>query len=176
MRGVSESMTGRAAVFQLLPLSLEETPKVSLFGGGFPEALARPRSAPLWFRSYVQTYLERDVRSIAAIRDLSAFRRFLARLAARSGQLLNRSDIAAPLGVSIPTVSDWLSILETTSLVLLVPPYFENFGKRLIKSPKVYFADTGLLCHLLGIEYRAPCSSARPSSARCLRASSPPRS
>lgn len=152
MRGVSESMTGRAAVFQLLPLSLGETPRVSLLNGGYPEVLARPRSAQVWFRSYVQTYLERDVRAVAAIRDLSAFRRFLALLASRSGQILNRSDLAAPLGVSVPTVSDWVSILETTSQILLVPPFFENFGKRLIKSPKVFFADTGLLCHLLGIE------------------------
>lgn len=155
MRGVTESMTGRAAVFQLLPLSIEETPKVSLLKGGFPEVLARPGSAQIWFRSYVQTYLERDVRSIAAIRDLTAFRRFLVLLATRSGQLLNRSDLAAPLGVSVPTVSDWIAILETTSQILLVPPFYENFGKRLIKSPKVYFADTGLLCHLLGIESQA---------------------
>jgi predicted AAA+ superfamily ATPase len=103
----------------------------------------------------VQTYLERDVRSVAAIRDLAAFRRFLALLATRCGQVLNRSDLAAPLGVSVPTLSDWLAILEVTSQILLVPPFFESFGKRLIKSPKVYFADTGLACHLLGIETEA---------------------
>jgi len=150
-----EPLAGRAAVFQLLPFSLEESARVSLLKGGFPEVLARPAAAQIWFRSYVQTYLERDVRSIAAIRDLAAFRRFLALLAARSGQLLNRSDLAAPLGVSVPTVSDWVSILETTSQIVLVPPFYENFGKRLIKSPKIFFADTGLLCHLLGIESQA---------------------
>jgi predicted AAA+ superfamily ATPase len=155
MRGVSESMAGRAAIFHLLPFSLQETPKVSMLRGGFPEVLARPAAAPVWFRSYVQTYLERDVRSVAAIRDLAAFRRFLALLATRCGQVLNRSDLAAPLGVSVPTLSDWLAILEVTSQILLVPPFFESFGKRLIKSPKVYFADTGLACHLLGIETEA---------------------
>ncbi len=152
MRGVSESMAGRAAVFHLLPFSLQETPKVSILGGGFPEALARPRTASLWYRSYVQTYLERDVRAVAAIRDLAAFRRFLALLATRVGRILNRSDLASPLGVSVPTVSEWLAILEVTSQIVLVAPFFENFGKRLVKSPKVYFADTGLACHLLGID------------------------
>jgi hypothetical protein len=155
MRGVTESMAGRAAIFQLLPLSLEETPQVSVFRGGFPEVLARPSAAAIWFRSYVQTYLERDVRAIAAIRDLATFRRFLALLATRCGQVLNRSDLAAPLGVSVPTVSQWLSILETTLQIILVPPFYDNFGKRLIKSPKVHFADSGLLCHLLGIESEA---------------------
>lgn len=152
MRGVSESMAGRAAVLQILPLSTSESAKVSLFRGGFPEALARPSTAGLWFRSYVQTYLERDVRAISAVRDLSTFRRFLALLAARAGQTLNRSALAGPLGVSVPTVTDWLAILETTGLVILVPPYFENFGKRLLKAPKIYFTDSGLACHLLGLE------------------------
>jgi len=141
-----------AATFHLLPLSTVETGKVSPWLGGFPEAVARPSSSRIWFRSYVQTCLERDVRAVSSIRDLSTFRRFLALLASRSGQMLNRTDLAAPLGVSVPTISQWLSILEITGLVLLVPPYFENFGKRLTKSPKVYFADSGLLCHLLGIE------------------------
>lgn len=152
MRGVTESMAGRAAILQLWPFSLQEDPRVSWFKGGFPEALARPRGAALWYQSYIQTYLERDVRGLTAVRDLSTFRRFLSLLASRSGQILNKTDIAAPLGVSVPTVGQWLSILEVTAQVLVVPPYFENFGKRLIKSPKVYLADPGLLCHLLGIE------------------------
>jgi predicted AAA+ superfamily ATPase len=152
MQGVSESMAGRVGVLQLLPFSTRESPKVTLLYGGFPEVLARPRARALWFSSYVQTYLERDVRAVTAIRDLATFRRFLGLVAARTGQMLNRSDIAAPLGVSVPTVSQWLSILEMTGQVLIVPPYFENFGKRLVKSPKVYVADSGLACHLLGIE------------------------
>ena len=152
MRGVSESLAGRAAVLQLWPLSVEESPKVSLVRGGFPEVLARPRSARTWFSSYVQTYLERDVRSVAAIRDLGSFRRFLGLVATRHGRTVNRTDLAAPLGVSVPTVSSWLDILEVTGQILLLPPHFENFGKRLVKSPKLYLADSGLACFLLGIE------------------------
>jgi hypothetical protein len=101
MKGVTESMAGRAAVFNLLPLSLLESPKVSLRKGGFPEALARPSTARIWFSSYVQTYLERDVRAISSIRDLATFRRFLSLLASRSGNILNRTGLAASLGVSV---------------------------------------------------------------------------
>jgi predicted AAA+ superfamily ATPase len=152
MRGATESMAGRAAVFHLLPLSVRESPKVSLLRGGFPEVVARPSSALTWFRSYIQTYLERDVRSVSSIRDLATFRRFLALLAIRTGQILNKTDLAAPLSVSVPTITQWLGILEVTGQIVLVPPFFENFGKRLIKSPKIYFVDPGLCCSLLGIE------------------------
>lgn len=152
MRGVSESMAGRAAVFQLLPFSRDENPKVSLLKGGFPEVLARPSVSAIWFSSYLQTYLERDVRAISSIRDLATFRRFLALLASRCGQIVNRTDMASGLGVSVPTITAWLNILETTLQIILVPPFYENFGKRLIKSPKLYFIDSGLACHLLGIE------------------------
>jgi predicted AAA+ superfamily ATPase len=152
MRGVTESMAGRAALLELWPLSTRETPRVSLVRGGFPEVLARPRSAQLWYRSYVQTYLERDVRAISSIRDLATFRRFLALVASRCGQILNKTDLAAPLGVSVPTVTEWLAILEVTGQIVLVPPYYENLGKRLIKSPKLHFVDSGLACHLLGLE------------------------
>lgn len=155
MQGVTESMAGRAAVLQLLPLSTRETPKVSLLRGGYPEALARPGGARLWFSSYLQTYLERDVRAVTAVKDLATFRRFLALLASRHGQVLNKTDLAAPLGVSVPTIAQWLSVLETTAQILIVPPFFENLGKRLIKSPKVYLADSGLACHLLGIDTAA---------------------
>jgi len=152
MRGITESMAGRAAVLGLLPFSVAESPKVTVLRGGFPEVLARPTAARLWFASYVQTYLERDVRAMSAISDLSAFRRFMSLVASRCGQILNKTDIAAPLGVSVPTVTSWLSILEATGQIILVPPFYENFGKRLIKSPKVYFVDSGLACHLLGID------------------------
>lgn len=152
MQGVSESMAGRAAVLQLMPLSTRETPKVTLLGGGYPEVVARRANARLWFSSYVQTYLERDVRAVTAVKDLSTFRRFLALLASRHGQVLNKTDLAAPLGVSVPTIGQWLGVLETTAQILIVPPFFENFGKRLIKSPKIYLADSGLACHLLGID------------------------
>ncbi len=152
MRRVTESMAGRAAVLQLHPMSVRETPKVSLLRGGYPEVLARPRAASLWFSSYLQTYLERDVRAISAVHDLAMFRRFLALLASRHGQVLNKSDLAAALGMSVPGIGRWLDILEATLQVLIVPPFFENLGKRLIKSPKIYIADSGLACHLLGIE------------------------
>jgi len=152
MHGVTESMAGRAAVLQLLPLGTAESDRVTPFAGGFPEALSRPGEAGLWFSSYVQTYLERDVRQVTRVRDLATFRRFLSLLASRAGTLLNRSEIAAPLGVSVPTVSEWISVLETTGQILVVPPYFENFGKRIVKSPKLYFVDSGLACHLLGLD------------------------
>jgi hypothetical protein len=155
MRNVTESMAGRAAVLQLWPMAFRETPKVGVLRGGYPEVLARPQAAALWFSSYLQTYLERDVRAISAIHDLVAFRRFLGLVASRHGQVLNKSDLAAPLGMSVPSVGRWLDILEATAQILLVPPYFENLGKRLIKSPKLYLADSGVACHLLGIETEA---------------------
>ncbi|MGO9124523.1 MAG: ATP-binding protein, partial [Terriglobales bacterium] len=108
MRGITESMAGRAAVLQLLPFSLAETTKVNLLHGSFPEVLARPKARGLWFASYLQTYLERDVRAITNIRDLVTFRRFLALMASRHGQVLNKTDLAAPLGVSVPTIGEWL--------------------------------------------------------------------
>ena len=155
MRGVTESMAGRAAILQLLPLSLAESDRVNLLLGGYPEVLVRPKARRLWFDSYIQTYLERDVRAIINVRDLAAYRRFLSLLASRHGQLLNKSDLAALLGVSVPTISEWLHVLEITGQIILVPPYFENFGKRVIKSPKLYVMDCGLACHLLGITNQA---------------------
>jgi predicted AAA+ superfamily ATPase len=155
MRGVSESMAGRAAIFQLLPFSQTEEAAVSLLKGGFPEVIARPSTRDLWFRSYIQTYLERDVRAVLAIKDLATFRRFLALLATRVGQVLNKTSLAGPLGVSVPTVTEWLGVLEITAQIIIVPPFYENFGKRITKAPKIYFADSGLAAHLLGIETEA---------------------
>lgn len=152
MQGITESMAGRAAILQLLPFSVVETPKADPLLGGFPEVVLRPRGRDLWFASYLQTYIERDVRLITNVRDLAGFRRFLSLLASRHGQMLNKTDLAAPLGVTVPTISEWLRILEITGQVILVPPYFENFGKRIVKSPKIYWGDAGLACHLLGIQ------------------------
>ena len=151
MERVTESLAGRAAVLTLWPFSGAESPRVDLLHGGFPEVLARPKLKDLWFSSYLQTYLERDVRAVLSVRDLGLFRRFIAVLAARHGQVLNRTDLAAPLGISVPALGAWLHVLEVTGQVLIVPPYFENLGKRLLKTPKVYIADSGLACHLLGI-------------------------
>ncbi|MBL8734316.1 MAG: ATP-binding protein [Planctomycetes bacterium] len=155
MQNVTESMAGRAAVLQLLPLSSRETDKVTMLRGGYPEVIARPRAASMWFASYVQTYLERDVRLVTAVQDLATFRRFLGLVASRHGQILTKSGLAAPLGLSIPTITRWLDVLETTGQILVVHPYFENFGKRLVKSPRVFIGDSGLACHLLGIESEA---------------------
>jgi uncharacterized protein len=155
MQGITESMAGRAAILQLMPFSVTETAKVSPLIGGFPEVVLRPSGRELWYASYLQTYIERDVRLITNVRDLPSFRRFLSLLASRHGQMLNRSELAAPLGVTVPTVSEWLRVLEITGQVILVPPYFENFGKRLIKSPKAYIGDAGLACYLLGIRTQA---------------------
>lgn len=155
MQGVSESMAGRAAIFQLMPIAREESTRVSALYGGFPEVLARPVARRIWFASYIQTYLERDVRAVLNVRNLSTFRRFLSLVATRHGQVLNRSDFAAPLGLTVPAISEWLKVLETTGLLLIVPPYFSNLGKRIIKSPKIYLCDSGLACHLLGIQSQA---------------------
>lgn len=155
MQGVSESMAGRAAVLQLYSLSSRESSKVSVLRGGYPEAVAKPAAAQLWFSSYLQTYLERDVRAVTAVKDLATFRRFLSLLASRHGQVLNKTELAAPLGVSVPTITQWLGVLEITAQILIVPPFYENLGKRLIKSPKIYLADSGLACHLLGIDSAA---------------------
>lgn len=151
MKGITESMAGRAAILTLLPMSIEESKRVNIISGGFPEILNKPSVSSLWFQSYIQTYLERDVRQISGIRDLSMYRRFLSLIAAKVGTILNRTDFSASLGVSVPTISQWLSILEVTQQILLIPPFYENFGKRLIKSPRLYLSDTGILCHLLGI-------------------------
>ena len=152
MEGVTESMAGRAAIFQMLPLSVRELGRWDLLRGGYPEVWQRPKLAERWFRSYLQSYIEKDVRDVTQVRDLALFRRFMSLAAARTGQLLNRSELAMPLGVSVPTITQWVDVLEVTGIVQLVQPYYENFDKRLVKTPKLFFNDTGLLCHLLGFD------------------------
>jgi predicted AAA+ superfamily ATPase len=175
---VTESLAGRAAILRLLPLSWRESlgqpdmplpweregerpprPELSypalwqgLLRGGYPELVAEPeRDQVLWHGSYLQTYLERDVRSLRQIGDLTLFQNFLRALAARSGQLLNLTDLARDLGATVNTIKAWLSVLEATFQVIVLRPYFANIGKRLVKTPKVYFADTGTLCYLAGL-------------------------
>jgi len=138
MQGVTESMAGRAAILQVLPLSVAERARVSLLLGGYPQVPQRPGGRRLWFSFYIQAYLERDVRAVLNVRDLALFRRFLALLASRHGQILKKTDLAAPLGVAVPPSAIGCTVLEITGQIILVPPYFENFGKRLLKSPKVY--------------------------------------
>ena len=175
---VTESLAGRAAMLRLLPLSRREaeghphdplawegerppgegTPFgfgelwESFLRGGYPELAIQPeRDAALWHASYVQTYLERDVRMLRQVGDLTQYQNFLRVLAARSAQLLSLTDVARDLGVAVNTIKAWLSVLEATYQVIVLRPYFANVGKRLVKTPKVYFADVGTLCYLAGL-------------------------
>lgn len=178
MEKVTESLAGRAAMLRLLPLSCRETGAKplarlpwekggmaksrpispsklweSFLRGGYPELVARPRrDASLWHASYVQTYLERDVRTLRQVGDLTQFQSFLRALAARSGQLLDVTGLSRDLGVAVNTVKAWLSVLEASYQVFILRPYFKNVGKRLVKSPKVYFSDVGTLCYLAGLK------------------------
>jgi len=157
---ISQSLTGRAGTLQLMPFSLGELHEADrrpdsldsmLWAGFYPPIHDRDADPSLWLDNYVGTYLERDLRQIKAVRDLAAFRRFLRLCAGRVGQLLNRNSLATDCGVSFTTIGDWLLVLETSYLAFLLPPYHRNFRKRLVKSPKLYFLDTGLVCALLGI-------------------------
>lgn len=126
-----------------------------LLHGGFPEpCLNKQADRRLWFSSYVQTYLERDVRELTQVSDLGAFSRFLMLVATRTGNLLNMADLADEIGISAPTVKRWLSVLETSQLIYLLQPYYKNFGKRIRKSPKLYLLDPGLATFLLGLHTR----------------------
>lgn len=159
MKGVSESLAGRIGLLTLLPFQYSEMPsrlrEESVFRGGYPELVERGyRGAFEWYTSYLDTYLTRDVRTVGEIGDIRDFRRFLHLLAARVSQLLNMSEIARELGISVPTVKKWISILEASYVVFLLPPYHRNLGKRIIRSPKLYFHDTGLVAHLTGIRNR----------------------
>lgn len=158
---VSQSLAGRVAVHRLLPLSREELGEDApddldeqLLSGGYPAIWQRRVPPAEWLASYLQTYVERDVRSLRQIGDLADFQRFLRLVAGRVGQLVNRASLANDLGVAPNTVKDWLSVLEATFVIHRLPPYFRNFGKRLVKAPKLYFVDTGLAAHLLGIRSR----------------------
>ena len=128
----------------------------ALVRGGYPELVANPgRDIALWHGSYVQTYLERDVRALRQVGDLTQFQAFLRALAARSGQLLSLTGLARDLGVAVNTIKAWLSVLEASHQVTILRPYFANVGKRLVKTPKVYFNDVGTLCYLSGLNHPA---------------------
>ncbi len=159
LAGVSQSLAGRVGLTRLLPLAFDEMPTASrqlsidsmMLLGGYPLLHTQPILAADWFSSYVATYVERDVRQVLNVQDMAAFQRFLRLCAGRSGQLLNLSALAGEAGISHSTARAWLSVLESSDLVFLLPPYHRNFGKRLVKTPKLYFLDTGLACWLLGI-------------------------
>ena len=158
--GITQSLAGRVGRIELLPLTADElaaadklpsTLEDFLLCGGYPALYDRELSPGDWFPNYVSTYLERDVRQLVAVRDLSLFQRFVRMCAARSGQLLNLAALGADCGISAVTARQWLSVLEASYLVARLPPYHHNFGKRLVKSPKLYFLDVGLMAWLLGI-------------------------
>lgn len=163
MQGVSESLAGRVMIFQLYPLSWKEIPHVNakdemetvkqMLQGFYPEFQVHPDlNTKFWHSAYLSTYIERDLRAMRKIHDLGVFQRFLVLLAARAGQLLNLSEIGKECGISHSTAKEWLLLLQATSIVYLLEPYARNMTKRVVKSPKVYFVDTGLLCYLLRIE------------------------
>ncbi len=162
MDRITQSLAGRVGMLQLLPLSNAEllhstSARASLeqrmWRGGYPALHARQRelSPQTWFAGYIATYLERDVRQVLNISNLGQFQRFVLMCAARSGQLLNLNSLAADCGISQPTARQWLTVLQASYVVTLLPPFHRNFGKRLVKTPKLYFLDTGVLCHLLRI-------------------------
>jgi len=155
MARVTESLAGRVAILELLPLSLLEIPEDDrlelareIWLGGYPDPRLRPDTRDLWMSAYVQTYVERDVRQLHNVHDLRAFEAFVALCATRHGQQLNMASLSREAGISQPTVKTWLGALEAAYLVHLLPPYFESFGKRVVKSPKLYLADSGIACTL----------------------------
>lgn len=158
--GITQSLAGRVGLVHLLPLSLNELAGTGLLAdsldmamlrGGYPPIHDRELTPRLWFPNYVNTYLERDVPQLLEVRNREQFQRFVRLCAAHTGQLLNLSAIGADCGISHVTAREWLNVLEASYLLVRVPPYFRNFGKRLVKRPKLYFVDVGLAAWLLGI-------------------------
>ena len=157
---IDESLAGRTGVLELLPLSLAEiaaeTSDVStdelLLRGLMPELWATRKRPTAYYRNYFRTYVERDVRRLVNIRDLIVFERFMTLLAGRVGQIVNLSSLASETGVSAPTISGWLAVLEASFLIFRLPPYYSNIAKRVVKSPKIYFTEPGLATYLLGLE------------------------
>ena len=165
---ITQSLAGRVGRVELLPLQglelrqagqLPSSLDEMMVKGHYPALYSRELLPQDWFANYVATYVERDVRQLLQIKDLQLFQRFLRLAAARSGQLLNLSALGADAGVSAVTAREWIGVLEASYLVMRLQPYFENFGKRLVKTPKLYFLDTGLLCWLLGIHSAAVLST-----------------
>lgn len=159
MKGISESLAGRARILNLHTLSANEINQAGLlkdrndllWKGGFPEIWAQNLEANEFFDDYIQTYLERDLKQILDVSNLRDFRRFLMLLSTRVGQLVNYTELSKGIGVTGNTIKAWISSLEASGLIFLLPPYYNNLGKRLIKSPKLYFCDNGLVSALLNI-------------------------
>ena len=156
LQHATESLAGRIGLMSLLPFQYLEVPKTqvleSIFRGSYPELVLRHyEESNLWYASYLETYLSKDVRQLSNIGDMRDFRRFLQLLAANATQLLDMSLYAGDLGVSVPTIKRWISILEASYIIFIVSPYYENYGKRITKRPKIYFYDTGLISYFTGI-------------------------
>ena len=162
-------MAGRIGLLELLPFSALEKKKIpglvlptqldyfvhACLKGDFPEiAVHKAMDSHIWYAGYLQTYLERDIRGIYNVGSLRDFQQFLKLLAARCSQVLNLSSLAGEIGISINTVKRWVSILEASRIIYLLPPYYGNLGKRISKTPKVYFTDCGLVCYLTGLKSR----------------------
>ncbi len=156
---ISQSLAGRTALLTLLPMNLSELEKAGfhlsvdewMIKGGYPRIYKDHLDPTKAYRNYIQTYVERDLRQLIQVKDLSQFERFIQILAGRVGQIINMEEVGGEIGLSSHTVKHWISILEASFIVFRLQPYFENFGKRLVKSPKLYFNDTGLATYLLGI-------------------------
>ena len=160
INSISQSLAGRTGMFDLLPMSLDEiSDKVQeqntdeiIFNGLYPAVCSGENIPELYYPSYIRTYLERDVRELLKIKELMHFNTFLKLCAGRIGSIFNATELAGEVGTSVNTIKSWLSVLEASYVIQRIYPYANNLSKRLVKSPKIYFTDTGLACHLLGIE------------------------
>ncbi|MGM9764021.1 MAG: ATP-binding protein [Candidatus Cryptobacteroides sp.] len=160
LKNVTQSLAGRTAVFELLPMSYSEIRNEVtnvpldnlLFNGFYPAIYSERNIAKFLYPAYMKTYLDKDVRDLLKIKDMMQFHTFVKLCAGRIGSLFNASELANEVGVSANTITAWMSILQASYIVVLLPPFYENVRKRLVKTPKLYFTDTGLACHLLGIE------------------------
>ncbi len=158
---ISQTLAGRIGLFTLLPFAVTELENAHItfetydeyiFHGMYPRLYEKPVTPADWYPSYIQTYIERDIRDLKQVGNLSSFQTFVKLCAGRIGQLLNLSSLARDCGITHNTAKAWISLLETSFIIYLLRPYYENFGKRLVKMPKLYFFDTGLACSLLGLQ------------------------
>ena len=157
VKKITESLAGRIGILSMLPFRYTEMPESlreeSIYRGSYPEVVVKKyKYSEEWYSSYINTYLEKDVRALVNIGDLKDFRRLIELLAANTSHVLNMSQFASDIGVTVQTVKRWISVLEASYIIFLLPSYHKNYGKRIVKSPKIYFYDTGLVSYIVGIE------------------------